>query len=151
MFGPDQSKTSFITPRGLFCYKLMPFGLRNAGATYQRLVTRMFRSQIEKNVEVYIDDVVIKSKQKGSHIEDLKETFEVLREYKLKLNASKCAFGVGSGKFLGNLVTRRGIEASPKQIKAIQELRAPGLAKEVQKLTGMAAALNRFISKSFDK
>ena len=151
MFGPDQCKTSFITPRGLFCYKVMPFGLRNAGATYQRLVTRMFRNQIGKNVEVYIDDMVIKSKQKKSHIEDLKETFEVLKEYKLKLNASKCAFGVGSGKFLGSLVTRRGIEASPEQIKAIKELRAPSSAKDVQKLTGMAAALNRFISKSSDK
>ena len=83
------SNTSFITPRGLFCYKVIPFGLKNAGATYQRLVTRMFRSQIGKHVEVYIENMVIKPKQKDSHIKDLKETFEVLKEYKLKLKDRK--------------------------------------------------------------
>ena len=89
----------------------MPFGLRNAGATYQRLVTKMFKGQIGKTMEVYIDDMVVKSKKAETHLADLLQTFSILRQYSLKLNASKCVFGVSSGKFLGHLVTRRGIEA----------------------------------------
>jgi hypothetical protein len=95
--------------------------------------------------------MVVKSREKRDHIANLKETFEILREYRLKLNASKCAFGVSSGKFLGHLVTRRGIEANPDQIAALQRLQSPRTTKEVQRLTGMAAALNRFISRSSDK
>ena len=113
MFQPDEEKTSFITPRGTYCYKVSPFGLKNAGATYQRLVTPIFGNQIGKTVEVYIDDMVVKSKKSQDHLTDLNQTFEILKQYQLKLNASKCAFGVGSGKFLGSLVTRRGIEADP--------------------------------------
>lgn len=102
-------------------------------------------------MEVYIDDMVVKSKMKPDHLADLKVTFNILREYQLKLNASKCAFGVSSGKFLGHLVTKRGIEANPDQITALQNLQSLGTTKEVQRLTGMAAALNRFISKSSDR
>ena len=101
----DQEKTSFITSQGLFCYKVMPFSLKNAGATYQRLVNHMFRPQIGPNVEVYVDDMLVKSIDKGSHFDDLQETFETLRRYKMKLNPSKCAFGVSSGKFLGFMVS----------------------------------------------
>ena len=101
----DQEKTSFITSQGLFCYKVMPFGLKNAGATYQRLVNHMFRLQIGRNVEVYIDDMLMKSLDEGSHLDNLEETFETLRRYKMKLNPSKCAFGVSSGKFLGFMVS----------------------------------------------
>ena len=90
----DQEKTSFITSQGLFCYKVMPFGLKNAGATYQRLVNHMFRPQIGQNVEVYVDDMLVKSIDEGSHLDDLQETFETVRRYKMKLNPSKCAFGV---------------------------------------------------------
>ena len=151
MHGPDEEKTSFITPRGLYCYRVMPFGLRNAGATYQRLATLMFRDLLGKTMEVYIDDMVVKSKEKADHIADLKVTFDILRQFQLKLNASKCAFGVSSGKFLGHLVTERGIEANPDQITALQTLESPKTTKEVQKLTGMAAALNRFISHSSDR
>ena len=111
----------------------------------------MFKDQIGKTMEIYIDDMVVKSKLSQNHLKDLTETFRILRLHKLKLNASKCVFGVGSGKFLGFMVSHRGIEVNPDQIKAIQELKAPQTHKEVQRLTGMIAALNRFISRSADR
>uniref|UniRef100_A0A2N9HLG9 Integrase catalytic domain-containing protein n=1 Tax=Fagus sylvatica TaxID=28930 RepID=A0A2N9HLG9_FAGSY len=147
----DQEKTSFITSRGLFCYKVMPFGLKNAGATYQRLMNRMFHDQIGRNVEVYVDDMLVKSKEEDVHLDDLRETFQTLRKYQMKLNPSKCAFGVYSGKFLGFMVSQRGIEANPDKIKAILEMQPPKSTKEVQRLTGRVAALNRFMSRSTDK
>jgi len=91
----------------------MPFGLKNIGATYQRMMTRMFRENIGRIVEVYIDDMVVKSKEDQGHIGDLMDVFEVLRRHKLRLNANKCAFGVGVGKFLRYLITHRGIEVNP--------------------------------------
>ena len=100
-------KTYFVTPIGNYHYKVMPFGLKNAGSTYQRMMTKMFESQIGKNIEVYIDDVVVKSKIVSEHIEDLTNIFEILKGHKLRLNASKCSFGVGSGKFLNYMVTHR--------------------------------------------
>ncbi|GFS40362.1 hypothetical protein Acr_00g0068110 [Actinidia rufa] len=126
LHGPDQEKTAFMTPRGVFCYKVMPFELKNAGATYQIMVTKMFNHVLGKTMDAYIDDM-------------------------LRHNAAKCAFGVGLGKFLGHLVTRRGIEGNPEQIAAIDQIASPRNAKEVQKLAEMAAVLNRFISKSSDK
>uniref|UniRef100_A0A2N9FTE0 RNA-directed DNA polymerase n=1 Tax=Fagus sylvatica TaxID=28930 RepID=A0A2N9FTE0_FAGSY len=147
----DREKTAFITPLGIYCYKVMPFGLKNAGATYQRMVTKMFKDQIGKTMEIYIDDMVVKSRLSQDHLKDLTETFRVLRLHKLRLNASKCVFGVGSGKFLGFMVSHRGIEVNPDQIKVIQELKAPRTHKEVQRLTGMTAALSRFISRSADR
>lgn len=98
----------------------MPFGLKNAGATYQRMVTRMFKDLISKTVEVYIDDIVVKTKESGWHACDLEEVFDVLRQHKLRLYAKKCSFGVGSGKFLGYMITMQGIEVNPNQIIAIQ-------------------------------
>uniref|UniRef100_A0A2N9GJ57 RNA-directed DNA polymerase n=1 Tax=Fagus sylvatica TaxID=28930 RepID=A0A2N9GJ57_FAGSY len=138
----DQEKTAFITSRGLFCYKVMPFGLKNAGATYQRLVNKMFHDQIGRNVEVYVDDMLVKSKKDEDHLIDLKETFQTLRRYNMKLNPAKCVFGVSSGKFLGFMVSQRGIEANPDKIKAILDMSPPKTIKEVQSLTGKAAALN---------
>ena len=127
---------------------MVPFG---AGSTYQRMMTKMFESQMGKNIEVYIDDMVVKSKIVFEHIEDLTNIFKILRGHKLRLNASKCSFGVGSGKFLGYMVTHRGIEVNPDQVKAINNLQLPQNPKEFQKLTGMTAALNRFISRSVDR
>ena len=115
------------------------------------MITRMFKPQLGKNIEVYIDDMVVKSKLESEHVNDLGNIFEILRRYKLRLNASKCSFGVGSGKFLGYMVTHHGIEVNPDQIKAINNLRPPRNPKEVQKLTGMTATLNRFISRSTDR
>ena len=100
----------------------MPFGLKNVGATYQRMMIRMFEPQLGKNVEVYIDDMVVKSKLESEHVNDLGNIFEIFRRHKLRLNASKCSFSVGSGKFLGYMVTHRGIEVNLDQIKAINNL-----------------------------
>uniref|UniRef100_A0A2N9G648 Uncharacterized protein n=1 Tax=Fagus sylvatica TaxID=28930 RepID=A0A2N9G648_FAGSY len=147
----DQEKTSFITSKGLFCYKVMPFGLKNAGATYQRLMNKMFHHQIGRNVEVYVDDMLVKTKDEIKHLEDLKETFETLRRYRMKLNPNKCVFGVLSGKFLGFMVSQRGIEANPDKIKSVLEMTPPRSTKEVQSLTGRVAALNRFVSRATDK
>ena len=147
----DQERTAFVTPIGNYHYKVMPFGLKNARSTYQRMMTRMFELQLGKNIEIYINDMVVKSKMVSEHLEDLRVIFQILRKYKLRLNASKCSFGVGLGKFLGYMVTHKGIEVNPDQIKAINNLRSPRNPKEVQKLTGMAAALNRFISRSADR
>ena len=101
----------------------MPFGLKNAGATYQRLVNHMFHPQIRRNVEVYVDDMFVKSLDEGKHLDDLQETFNTLRRYNMKLNPSKCAFEVASGKFLGFMVSHRGIEGNPEKIKAILDMK----------------------------
>ena len=147
----DQEKIAFVMPTGNYHYKMMSFGLKNAGSTYQRMMTRMFEPQLSKNIKIYVDDMVVKSKMVSEHLGDLGSTFNVLRKHKLRLNASKCSFGVGSGKFLGYMVTYRGIEVNPNQIKAINDLKPPRNAKEVQKLIGMIAALNRFISRPADR
>ena len=109
----DKKKTVFITPIGNYHYKVMPFRLKNAWSTYQRMMTRMFEPQLGKNIEIYIDDIVVKSNVVSEHVEDLENIFEILRRHKLHLNASKCSFGVGSSKFLGYMVTHRGIEVNP--------------------------------------
>ena len=122
---------SLCTPYGLLCYKVMPFGLKNAGATYQRLVTKMFRPFLGKTMEVYINDMLVKSKERPNHATHLQEAFELLRAYDMKLNPSKCAFGVNAGQFLGFMVTQRGIEANLAQLKAILESPAPNSRKKV--------------------
>ena len=128
----DQEKTSFVTSQGLFCYKVKPFGLKNARATYQRLVNHMFRPQIGWNVEVHVDDMLVKSQDEKIHLDDLQKTFDMLRQYNMKLNPSKCAVGVSSGKFLGFMVSHRGIEANPDKIQAILDMKPPQNVKEVQ-------------------
>ena len=107
---------AFISPDANYHYTVMPFELKNAGVTYQRMMTRMFRDKIGHMVEVYIDDMVVKSKQEVRHVEDLRGVFEVLRKHRLRLNVEKCTFGVGVGKFLGYLITNRGIKVNPDQI-----------------------------------
>ena len=101
----DQKKTSFVTSQGLFCYKVMPFGLKNAGATYQRLMNKMFAYQIGRNIQVYVDDMLVKSLCENDHLNDLQETFNTLRSYNMKLNPNKCVFEVTAGKFMGFLVS----------------------------------------------
>ncbi|GAV72988.1 RVT_1 domain-containing protein/NMT domain-containing protein/NMT_C domain-containing protein/Lycopene_cycl domain-containing protein, partial [Cephalotus follicularis] len=120
-------------------------------ATYQRLVNKIFESQIGRNMEVYVDDMLVKTPGGNPHIKDLGETFEVLRRYQMKLNPSKCTFGVSSGKFLGFMVSDRGIEANPEKISAVQELRPPQTIRDVQMLSGRIAALSRFVSKSAER
>ncbi|KAL0455202.1 UNVERIFIED_CONTAM: hypothetical protein Slati_0859400 [Sesamum latifolium] len=116
-----------------------------------RLVDKIFQSQIGRNVEVYVDDMLVKSKRAEDHIADIEKTFAVLRKYRLKLNLAKCAFGVQGCRFLGFMVTQRGIEANPLKIKAILDMKAPACVNKVQRLTGRIAALSRFISKSTEK
>ncbi|KAK1616164.1 hypothetical protein QYE76_021681 [Lolium multiflorum] len=147
----DEVKTAFITPYGVFCYKTMPFGLKNAGATYQRMMQKCLATQIGKNVQVYIDDVVITSKKGATLIEDLKETFDNLDKFCLKLNPTKCSFGVPAGELLGFLVSARGIEANPDKIQAIVTMRKPTKLKEIQQLTGRVAALSRFVARLGEK
>ncbi|KAK4397993.1 hypothetical protein Sango_1274800 [Sesamum angolense] len=128
----DGKRVSFITSAGIFCYVARPFSLKNAGATYQCLVDKIFRPQFGRNIKVYIDDMLVKSKEAKDHITDPEETFSVLRNYRLKLNPKKYAFGVQRGRFLGFMVTHRGIEANPLKIKAILDMKAPTNVNEVQ-------------------
>ena len=147
----DQEKTSFVKGQGTYCYRVMPFGLKNAGATYQRLVNRMFQKQIGASMEVYIDDILVKSTTAELHITHLSEAFQILREYNMKLNPAKCAFGVSAEKFLGFIVNNRGFEANPDKIKFVLDMPPPSNIKKVQRLTGRIAALSRFVSKASDK
>ncbi|RVW82092.1 Retrovirus-related Pol polyprotein from transposon 17.6 [Vitis vinifera] len=121
MFQSDEEKTSFVTPHGIYCYKVIRFGLKNAGATYQRLMIKIFRPLIGQTMEVYINDIVVKSKTRSEHTRHLEETFRLMKTYNMKLNLAKCAFGVSAGKFLGFMVTQRGIEVNLDQIKAVME------------------------------
>ena len=147
----DQEKTSFVTTQGTYCYQVMPFRLKNAGATYQRLVNRMFQKQIGTTMEVYIDDMLVKFATVDLHITHLSEAFQILRNYNMKLNPAKCAFDVSAGKFLGFIVNHKGIEANPDKIKAMLDMPSPSGIKEVQRLTGRIADLSRFVSRASDK
>jgi hypothetical protein len=143
----DQEKTMFITPFSAYCYTTMLFGLKNANATCQRVIQAYFKKQLNKNVEAYVDDVVVKTRNSDTLITDLEETFASLREYQWKLNPNKCVFGVPSGKLLSFIISHHDIEANSKKISTITNMKAPTCIKDVQKLTGCMAALNRFISK----
>jgi hypothetical protein len=144
----DEEKTAFITPYGVFCHQVMPFGLKNAGATYQR---NCLESQIGHNIQVYIDDVVITIRKEESLISDLTETFDNLNRYKLKLNLTKCSFGMSAGQLLGFLVSARGIEANPEKIQVILTMGKPAKLHDVQKLKGHVAALSRFVARLGEK
>ena len=125
----------------------MSFGLKNAGATYQRAIQMCFEKQLHHNVEAYVDDVVVKTRNPDDLIADLEETFTSLRAFQWKLNPTKCIFGVPLGKLLGFIISHRGIEANLEKITAITNMQAPSSIKDVQKLIGCMAALNRFISR----
>ena len=125
----------------------MSFGLKNTGATYQRAIQLCFADQLHRNVEAYVDDVVVKTKSQDQFITDQEETFNNLRKFHWKLNPTKCVFGVPSGKLLGFIISNRGIEANPDKINAIMAMDTPATIKDIQKLTGCMAALNRFLSR----
>ena len=128
----DESKTAFMTELSSYCYKVMPFGLKNAGATYHRLMDRILAPMIGRNVQAYVDDMVVTSKERDQHVVDLEELFTTIAKYNLKLNLEKCVFGVEAGKFLGFLLTERVIEANPDKCAAIIAMRGPATVKEVQ-------------------
>ena len=135
----------------MYCYQVMPFGLKNSGATYQRLVNRMFQKHIRASMEVYIDDMLVKSIKAELQVDHLAKSFQVLKDYKMKLNPTKCAFRVSAGKFLGFIVNSRKIEANPDKIKVVLNMQPPSNTKEIQRLTKRIAALSRFASRSSDK
>jgi hypothetical protein len=138
----DEEKITFITSFGIFCYTKMAFGLKNGGATYQKCVHTVLESQIGRNVQAYIDDIVVKSEKRGDLLDDLKETFDNLRKFKMMLNPKKCIFEVSSGKLLGYMVPSRWIDANPKKVEAIKNLQPPQTRKVIQKLACMMAALS---------
>ncbi|XP_059663627.1 uncharacterized protein LOC132309327 [Cornus florida] len=144
----DVHKTAFRCPGsiGTFEWIVMPFGLKNAGATYQRAMNSIFHDMIGRFMEIYIDDVVVKSSAKRQHLEHLKRAFERMRVHKLKMNPLKCAFGVSAGNFLGFLVHKRGIEVDQNKVKAIINARAPANKKQVQRFLGQVGFFRRFIS-----
>jgi hypothetical protein len=147
----DKEKIAFITLYGVFCYQVMPFGLKNVGATYQRMMQNYLGSQIRRNIQVYIDDIVITTRKEESLISDLQETFDNLNRYKLKLNPTKCSFGVSGGQLLGFLISARGIEANPEKIQAILTMGKPAKLHNMQKLAGRVAVLSRFIARLGEK
>ncbi|XP_052735520.1 uncharacterized protein LOC128197506 [Vigna angularis] len=142
----DMEKTTFITLWGTFCYKVMSFGLKNAGATYQRAMVALFHDMMHKEIEVYVDDMIAKSESEEEHVLNLRKLFERLRKYKLRLNPAKCTFGVKSGKLLGFIVSQRGIEVDPDKVRAIMEMPAPKTEKEVRGFLGRLNYIARFIS-----
>lgn len=137
----NQDKTSFVISQGIFSYKVMSFGLKNARPTYQRLVNKMFIQQIGRNVEVFVDDIMVKSRREDHLLDNLQETFETLHLYNMKLNPSNCVFRVSWGKFLGFMVSQWGVKANLDKIKAMLEMESLKNVKEVQSLNGRVAAL----------
>jgi len=148
----DQIKTSFITPFGAYCYTTMSFRLKNTGATYQHAIQQCLHDEIRDDlVEAYVDNVVGKTRDASTLIDNLDHTFKALNKYKWKLNPKKCIFGVPSGILLGNVVSRDGIRPNPSKVKAVLDMRPSRNVKDVQKLTGCMAALRRFISRLGEK
>jgi hypothetical protein len=124
----------------------MSFGLKSAGATYQRGIQRCLHSQLGCDAEAYVDDVVVKTQEDDGLVSDLAETFDNLRKFKMKLNTEKCTFGVPSGKLLGYMVSHHGIDPNPEKVPAITKMKLPESLHDVQKLMGCMAVLSRFIS-----
>ena len=121
-------------PFGAYCYMTISFGLKNMGATYQRAIQRCLKDQIGKNIEAYVNDVVVKSKTADTFIANLTKVFRALKVYRWKLNPTKCIFGVPSGILLGNIISHCGIEANPEKIVAVTNMKPPTYVKDVQKL-----------------
>jgi hypothetical protein len=143
----DEEKTDFITPFRTYYYLRMPKGLHNTGPTFCRTMKATLKDQVRRNILYYVDDIVVVTRKKENYISGLAETFTNMREAKLKLNPKKCVFGITRGKVLGCLITTKGIEANPDKIRAITQMQPLHRRKDVEKLTGRIASLNRFISK----
>jgi hypothetical protein len=143
----DQLATSFITPFGMYCYVTMSFGLRNAGATYQRCMNHVLGERIGRTMEAYVDDIIVKTRKASDLLSDHEATFQCLKAKGVKLNPKKCVFGVPRGMLLGFIVSERGIEANPEKIAAITSMGPIKDLKGVQRVTGCLAALSRFISR----
>jgi hypothetical protein len=147
----DKASTIFMTPFDMYCFIQMPEGLKNIDSMFSRLTKKVLENHVGRNIFTYVDDIVVASKSKEDHLTDLAETFTNMRDARLRLNPEKCVFGVRQGKILGYMVSHRGIEANPTKIQAIMDMAPPQSTKDVQRLTGRLAALNRFISKSAER
>ena len=141
----DMEKTTFIAEWGTYCYRVMPFRLKNAGATYQRATTTLFHDMMHRDVEVYVDDMIVKSQGRVDHLAALERFFERIRKFKLRLNPKKCTFGVTYGKLLGHMVSDRGIEVEPDKIKAILDMPVPRTEKEIRGFLGRLQYISRFM------
>ena len=141
--GYNQIKTTFTTER-IYCYIIMPFGLKNAGVTYQRMAITLLYDMMDNEIEIYVDDMIMKSKEREGHIVNLRKFFKMIKEYRLRLNLQKCTFGVTVGKLLGFLVSDRGIEVDPSKINAILEMPSPKSEKEIRGFLGRLQYISRF-------
>ena len=137
----DQEKASFITPWGTYCYVVMPFGLKNAGATYQRAMMAIFHDMMHDCMEVYVDDILVKSKTRERHFEALRRVLSRARQYQLKMNPKKCVFGVTAGKLLSFIISKRRIEIDPQKARAIAQMPPPQNIKELKELIGRCSNL----------
>ncbi|MCI04828.1 hypothetical protein A2U01_0025876 [Trifolium medium] len=144
----DKEKTAFMTESGNYYYNVMPFGLKNAGATYQRMMNKVFRGEIGDMLEVYMDDMIVKSHEETNHAAHLLKVFAQARQCKMRFNPEKCTFGVRAGKFLGFYLTERGIKANLNKCRASTKLPTPDSKKSIQTLYGMQTSLSRFVAKS---
>lgn len=151
MHETNEEKTSFITKDGTYCYQAMPFELKNTGATYQWLMNKIFKYQIGRNAEVYVDNTIIRSWSFKEHVKDLKEIFTVLDKYRMKLNPAKCAFFIKGEKFMGYMVSAWGIELNLEKVRAILDMPQSTCIRDVQRLTRRIIVLKRFMSKSTEK
>ena len=132
----DMTKTTFTTEWRIYCYMVMPFELKNVGATYQRMAIDLLHDMMNNKVEVYVDDMIVESKDRESHITNLRKFFERIGEYERRLNPQKCAFGVTVGKLLGFLVSDRGIEVDPSKTTSILDIPPPKSKKEIRGFLG---------------
>ncbi|GAA0165832.1 hypothetical protein LIER_21130 [Lithospermum erythrorhizon] len=147
----DVEKIAFVIGYGIYCGKVMAFGSKNAGATYQRMVNKVFSAQIGGNMQIYVDDMLIQIREAKDHEVNLRESFENLRRKKLRIYPDKCVFGVTSEKFLGYMISQRGIERNPDKIDAVEALQSPKTQKDAQHLTSRIAAMTKFISRAGDQ
>nr|GFB48038.1 reverse transcriptase domain-containing protein [Tanacetum cinerariifolium] len=147
----NEEKMAFHTNHEVYCYTKMPFGLKNIGVTYQQLVDKAFDIQVGQNIEVYIDDLVIKSHTEIKMLRDIDETYRTLQKINMKVNPKKCTFRAGEGMFLGYMISPEGIKSCPDKTEAMLRLPSPRTIKEVQSLNEKLANLNRFLSKSMEK
>ena len=146
MYLEDERHTSFRTPLGVYCYTVMPLGLKNTGATYQCTINVIFYEHIRKTVECYVDDVAVKSRNKGDHLADLIKVFDIMRAHQLKINPTKSFLGVASGKCFEFVVTSKGIHLDPEKVCAFQEMQPLRNLKKLRGLEGLLAYIRRFIS-----
>jgi len=139
MYPEDERHTSFRMPLGVYFYTMMPFGLKNAGATYQRSMNAIFHEHMRKTVECYVDDIAVKSRNKGDHLADLRRVINIMQVHQLKMKPTKSFLGVANGKFFGFVVTSKGIHLDPDKVCTIQEMQPSRNLKELRGLQGQLA------------